>query len=333
MSQLLSVAGGLISVYVIFALIVAHIVELINALFNTRGGTLYAGIHEMLSAKRASGGAAQLGALGRGLADRENAMTTAVSTIGTSLADGIYAHPLIGNLGMKRKPSYIDSRTFTMSLVDSLRTIQPLPGNTMPPIAATSEQLLKDLQERIALLRANNPNDSLARSLGLIVEQAQNRYESALKAIDNWYDAQMQRVSGTFKRYATIWQILIAAIVVASFNVDTLAVVKGLTSSTRISSLVTSTQGLKQLAEPKVPELLGTLKDTVSLGWNDADCAQRQPTNCVVSHLPGLVITWLAVLLGAPFWFDILKQIVPVRLTGTKPDATTAARGDKQSVH
>jgi len=35
--------------------------------------------------------------------------------------------------------------------------------------------------------------------------------------------------------------------------------------------------------------------------------------------LAGFVISAFAVMLGAPFWFDLLKKIVPVRMTGMKP--------------
>jgi hypothetical protein len=37
------------------------------------------------------------------------------------------------------------------------------------------------------------------------------------------------------------------------------------------------------------------------------------------------------VLLGAPFWFDLLKQIVPVRVTGTKPANPDAGTRDAQA--
>jgi hypothetical protein len=364
MTQMLAIAGGLVCVYIIFALIVAHVVELINAFLNTRGGTLYAGILEMLSAKRTTGVASLLGFVGRvvpSFLGRTN--ETPDSSIGKRLADGIYTHPLVGNLGMKRKPSYIDARTFTMSLIDALRDVQPLPAAAapaapgapaaaaaapaVPPLGATGDDLLDDLRARITALRAGNPGDPLARSLALIVEQAQNRYESVLKALDNWYDLQMQRVTGTFKRYATIWQIIIAAFVVYYFNVDTFSVVKQLNASTQLSAIATSTRGLAQLKDkdPSVATLLAPLKDSVTIGWADNNakangCPWTAPWHCwsyadanggQVNHVPGFLITWFAVILGAPFWFDILKQLVPVRLSGAIPDPAAAARGDKQA--
>ncbi|WP_299579595.1 hypothetical protein [Mucilaginibacter sp.] len=38
------------------------------------------------------------------------------------------------------------------------------------------------------------------------------------------------------------------------------------------------------------------------------------------SHLPGLLITALALSLGAPFWFDLLNKLVSIRAAGVKPE-------------
>jgi hypothetical protein len=38
----------------------------------------------------------------------------------------------------------------------------------------------------------------------------------------------------------------------------------------------------------------------------------------------GLIITTVAILLGAPFWFDVLGTIVNVRSVGTKPPPSSA---------
>ena len=38
--------------------------------------------------------------------------------------------------------------------------------------------------------------------------------------------------------------------------------------------------------------------------------------------LPGIVLTALALLLGAPFWFDMLNKLINVRNSGKKPTET-----------
>jgi hypothetical protein len=41
----------------------------------------------------------------------------------------------------------------------------------------------------------------------------------------------------------------------------------------------------------------------------------------------GWLITALAALMGAPFWFDTLKGLVNLRAVGPKPDSTTSRAG------
>jgi hypothetical protein len=39
-----------------------------------------------------------------------------------------------------------------------------------------------------------------------------------------------------------------------------------------------------------------------------------------VSKLAGLLITTIAVSMGAPFWFELLNKVVNLRTAGKKPD-------------
>ena len=50
-----------------------------------------------------------------------------------------------------------------------------------------------------------------------------------------------------------------------------------------------------------------------------------------VSQVPGGVVGWLitalAGMLGAPFWFDLLNKLINIRNAGPKPESTTATKG------
>ena len=45
-----------------------------------------------------------------------------------------------------------------------------------------------------------------------------------------------------------------------------------------------------------------------------------------LSKFAGLALTIGAVMLGAPFWFDLLSKVVRVRSTGAPPPASDAVR-------
>lgn len=70
------------------------------------------------------------------------------------------------------------------------------------------------------------------------------------------------------------------------------------------------------------------LNDMIPLGWNS------QPFNdvngkfngwMILQKLAGLLATILAIMMGAPFWFDILNKISNLRGAGNKPQVTDAA--------
>jgi hypothetical protein len=49
-------------------------------------------------------------------------------------------------------------------------------------------------------------------------------------------------------------------------------------------------------------------------------------TFALVAKLVGLLLTALALMLGAPFWFDALSKIARLRATGAPPPASDAVR-------
>lgn len=53
--------------------------------------------------------------------------------------------------------------------------------------------------------------------------------------------------------------------------------------------------------------------------WSGAWLASSEGRSWFLGRLPGMLITTLAISLGAPFWFDLLQRVVNVRSTGSKP--------------
>ena len=67
----------------------------------------------------------------------------------------------------------------------------------------------------------------------------------------------------------------------------------------------------------------------IPLGWtltaNDPRDLPRS-ANHGAAKVIGILITMLATLLGAPFWFDLLNKIVKLRGSGAPPPASGPAR-------
>jgi hypothetical protein len=140
----------------------------------------------------------------------------------------------------------------------------------------------------------------------------------------------MDRISGNYKRWAGYWQAGIALAVVVIFNVDTIAMVhQFLQSSATSDAIAQLALGVSQ-TNPASATLLQNLSTLgLPIGW-----IAPYPSDLAdwLVKLAGIVISAFAVMLGAPFWFDLLKKIVPVRMTGTKPAADSDQAGkDAQS--
>lgn len=302
MNQIITVAGGVIGVFAIFALITSHVGEWISNLRNMRATTLFEGIDALLSATKQPANAA-------------------VQAAGKTLTDYLYAHPLIANLGTKDKPSYIPARTFTLSLIGSLRdytTTNDAQGKPiLPSIDASSAELLTDLETRVAALA---PGDPLRESLTLVMQGVQGAtkgYDAVLSGIDAWYDSQMDRISGNYKRWTGAWQAAIAVVVVVVFNVDTIGMIHQFMQSSATADAVAQLAiGASQNSAANTTLLQDVANAGLPIGWSAPYPAD---TASWLVKLAGFVISAFAVMLGAPFWFDLLKKIVPVRMTGTKP--------------
>jgi hypothetical protein len=87
------------------------------------------------------------------------------------------------------------------------------------------------------------------------------------------------------------------------------------------SSKPTSTQASadekkQEAPSEKIKESINQLQNLgIPLGW------KKQPHDSEwVNKIIGLLLTAIAVSLGAPFWFDILQKVVKIRATGVSPE-------------
>jgi len=76
----------------------------------------------------------------------------------------------------------------------------------------------------------------------------------------------------------------------------------------------TSLENLKGLLNNEIAEI----KRPLGLGWEGVDL-RALSTYDLVSKLLGFILTALAVSMGAPFWFDLLKKLVNIRSSGSRP--------------
>lgn len=276
-SAILDTAIGLIFVYLVISLIVSAANELLAAVFRLRAQNLFLGIRELLQDPSATG-----------------------------LVSRFYEHPLIEALAAQdKKPSYIPSRTFALTLLDIVSPVAPAGNRTLDDLKAGIEKLSQPLQITFRVL----------------LDDAGHDMEQFKKQLETWFNSSMERVSGWYKRKTQAIQLALALVIVVVGNVDSVRIVRslsGVNSPLRDSIKAAAQSFVEQKVQQGDPqkqlttatEAIGNL--ALPIGWVDGG-------HVGASNILGWLITALAASLGAPFWFDLLNRFVNVRASGKAP--------------
>jgi hypothetical protein len=181
--------------------------------------------------------------------------------------------------------------------------------------------------------------------------------------IERWFDTNMDRVSGSLKiKYIRPLTLAVGFLAVVLLNADSIAIAKFLYSNpdarasmaaqaysapqdTAFQNQVNSIKANKEISKND-SATLQQIKDTLDakmafikktkanlessglpLGWHKNEL--RDPVSLkyswklILSKITGLLATVLAVMMGAPFWFDVLNKISNMRSAGKKPESSS----------
>jgi hypothetical protein len=241
-------------------------------------------------------------------------------------------------------PSYIPSVNFISAIIDCLRseakTKQKLPSNGLLDMNTIREVITDE---------SNGLPKEFRISMIAMVERAAGDFQKFQSEIEGFYNNMMDRVTGWYKRHANNWIFVISFVIVAASNVDSIYIIKTLwnadpeklkTMTDKISESVNNHSIIMQdsLNVKETVEVYKTLSGMmIPMGWNtqytnskyvNNDCTPGGWIINAIITLFGWIMTSLALMLGAPFWFDILNKFVNIRGAGKKPDDSKPA-GDK----
>jgi hypothetical protein len=202
----------------------------------------------------------------------------------------------------RKHPPYISGMNFAAALIGSL-------------IPTKSILTFDEVRDAV-----DNMNDSKLKSaLQCAVATAKNDMEQLKKNVANWFDDSMEGLTGPYKRHLTLISIIVGAIVVVSFNADTLHVARTLWNDSDVRAHVAAT-ATARAASTDMKALQKNINELHALpvGWA---CNNTPSSSCELGALRflGWLLTVAAVVLGAGFWFDVLSKFINIRGAGVKP--------------
>jgi hypothetical protein len=322
----LDVAIGLVFVYILLALVCSTVNEAVSTAFGMRARFLQLGLVNILSA------------------------SPNPTDEGQAALKKLYGHPLIQTLVRPNRgadpaadptaparwwrkppyPSYLPSRTFVAALTDLARDTTDWRAQAPPAEAeaavARMEAAGKELERTIASI----PNTKLSEALLAVYRSAGSDASRFQHAAEQWFDDAMERVSGWYKRRVQLFLFVIATVIVVALNADSLTTGRVLWRDDAVRAAVVK-QAEAAAADDNQTDVDKAVKELdLPLGWqlSTGDEPTEIPNDplSIVAKLVGLALTIGAVMLGAPFWFDLMSKVMRVRSTGAPPPASDAVR-------
>jgi len=138
----------------------------------------------------------------------------------------------------------------------------------------------------------------------------------------------MQRASGAYKRTAQAYIAVLGLVFCAVLNVDTLMIARELCNDDAIRTAVVKQaqeQASADQAKGKCSDSLQCVAasiratDVPPIGWARQEVRALPQRTGWLWKLFGVLISSIAVAMGAPFCFDLLNKFVNLRMTGSPP--------------
>lgn len=284
MLAILSIIIGIVFVLLLFSMLTSAVVEVLHAAFSYRGRHLRDTIEIML---------------------------------GPEASKKFLEHSYFRQLSSATKPRsgeklpvWISKGTFSAILADILTE----KGND------------KNIQQRIDDIQ----NNDLRKVLDFLWRQSGDDVKVFQDKVENWYGEVMERAKDWFAD-ATKWRLFFIGLTLAAvLNADTLQIYKSLSVNAAAREELVNTANAFAAAREKVPGIdttksvqqaqkdflevkqlfVESVQSPLGLGWGNA-----LPTDiwAWLTKIVGWILTGVAVTLGAPFWFDLLRKLLSLR--------------------
>jgi len=343
---ILDLVVGIIFIYFLLSIICSSAVELCVTIFKSRAFLLEVWLKQTFNLPALDSEGKPLNvSLGQAIMD--HCMVTVLSKRGRSTT---YIDP--DNF----VSALLDKITISPATTDT-GTVQLPPANLNAYITAIQNStLLSGELKRTILSFANEAvqigsmQSSIPANIAIPIKSQLEVFRGKIK---NWYNTSTARITGTFKQTrAYPLTIVVAVIMVICLNTDSIEIGKylynnhaaskelaatalsnfpnyknaidsGKTPTSNTQSAITAND--LQVQKIQLQNYIDSLQSLdLPLGWKAANITNWPAFfDYSKKHIAGWIATILAIMMGAPFWFDILNKISNLRSTGPKPPTTS----------
>jgi hypothetical protein len=345
---ILDLVIGIIFIYFLLSIICSSAVELFLSIFKSRASMLENWLKQIFNLPALDSEGKPLN-MSVGEAIMNHCMVTALSKKGKSTSY-IDSENFVSAL--------LDKITIAPSGVNNM--VEFPPANLAGYITAIQNStVLSGELKRTILIFANEASQAAAArsTASAITAPVVSELELFRDRLEKWFNTNADRLTGTFKRTKALpLTIIIAVIMVISLNMDSIQISKYLyNNQAAAKELATTAMNTFQNYKNQIDKVLkkdsfnnSANASTISelnartlqlkkdmdnlhaldlpIGWKAANVKDEQTfMDYFVKHLAGWLATILAIMMGAPFWFDILNKISNLRGAGPKPASNSDA--------
>jgi hypothetical protein len=170
---------------------------------------------------------------------------------------------------------------------------------------------------------------NLKRKMDNLAREARGQLTSVKAGLETWFDETMAAARQQYSKYATVFLFVTGAVLAVALNASAINVAGDLWTDAAARQAVVEAAGTADATAKTCVEdgtaveqaqcAVGSISSFhLPIGWAPE---QRDDMNGAwwVSHLAGWLLTALLVMLGAPFWFDLLNRLVSLRANGSPP--------------
>lgn len=340
-SQALETAIGLVTLFFIMATAASAICEVISRWFSKRSKDLERCIAALLSGmdakrakdegKKAKKASKQAGGNAwKQLGDLDPSYQCALDAVKNTsvwLAAEAAAGKSLFRRTKGKGPSYLSAKAFADAVIEYIGQVEPSEGHP------SSESWPENLRVRLSAMVAEGRDDLVEVKAGL----------------EKWFDESMGRAEGSYRRWATLVLFFIGLLLAGVGNVSAIDAARDLwtdpvaraavtdaaekyvadaSTSPTADSVDSVTEATKLVAKVGFPVGWNSEAKAVWVDRSDPKVFDSWPeTRAQLSVVLGWILTALLVMLGGPFWFDLMTRLVAVRGSGAKPDLATKDAG------